>query len=192
MKIRRLPSFFLSYVLIPKQQTEDKYHPPLLSLLWRPIIVQETFLLYYNLLKRTAEPTNNVITPYGSGHRCCLLHAHKTNYNTNIRSVPSKNDPVPVRRALLFLFVRPIRPATTLLCPSNDPAPRCAHVPPPPSIQYPRRRMSNHAAAETAWYALTVLSGSNRDCIFKIIHQKNVLRVGTNGRNTRPSNKRCI
>ena len=188
MKIRRLPSFFLSYVLIPKQQTEDRYHPPLLSLLWRPI-VQETFLLYYNLLKRTAEPTNNVINPYGSGHRCCLFHAHKT----NIGSVSSQIDPVPFCLAL-FCSVSSGRfdPLTTLLCPSNDPAPRCAHVPPPPSIQYPRRRMSNHAAAETAWYALTVLSGSNRDCIFKIIHQKNVLRVGTNGRNTRPSNKRCI
>ena len=190
MKIRRLPSFFLSYVLIPKQQTEDKYHPPLLSLLWRPI-VQETFLLYYNLLKRTAEPTNNVITPYGLGHRCCLLHAHKT----NIGSVSSQIDPVPFCRALLFLFVRPIRPATTLLCPSNDPAPRCAHVPPrpppppPPSIQYPRRVLSHNAAA---WYALTVLSGSSRDCIFRIIHRKNGVRVGTNGRNTRPSNKRCI
>ena len=101
MKIRRLPSFFLSYVLIPKQQTEDKYHPPLLSLLWRPI-VQETFLLYYNLLKRTAEPTNNVITPYGLGHRCCLLHAHKT----NIGSVSSQIDPVPFCLAL-FCSGRP-------------------------------------------------------------------------------------
>ena len=60
------------------------------------------------------------------------------------------------------------------------------------SVNKPTQRqwkiVSNHAA-ETAWYDLTVPSGSSRDCIFRIIHRKNGVRVGTNGRNTRLSNK---
>ena len=105
---------------------------------------------------------------------------------------PAKTIQLPFVWPSFVLIVRPIRPPTILLCPSNDPAPRCAHVPPPPpppSIHHPRRRMSHNAAAETAWYDLTVLSGSSRDCIFRIIHRKNGVRVGTNGRNTRLSNK---